>query len=163
MRRILLALGLIFGFAAPALALDCADPQYGYTQGQGGWYSKVDRSGPYTLDASCNPTLLTKPSVTVGGGSSSVMTYASATIGTGDSTIVAAPAAGSTSFPDLYNLSTATVCINLGATATITGTQCDAGEILLPPGWHWSPPAPIAVAVHAIASAASAQFTVGTK
>lgn len=90
--------------------------------------------------------------------------YASAIIGTGDSTPVAAGVAKS--FLDLVNLSpTATVCINFGSAATITGTACAAGEIALPPLWHrsWEANFVPADAIHAIASAASVPFTIGAK
>lgn len=90
--------------------------------------------------------------------------YAAATVGASDSTVLAASTA--TVFLDLVNDSaTATVCINLGATATITGTQCAAGEITLPPLWHrsWEGNFVPTDAVHAIASAASTQVAVGAK
>lgn len=95
---------------------------------------------------------------------SGAVAYSAATVGASDSTILAGSTA--TVFLDLINTSaTATVCINLGATATISGTQCAAGEITLPPLWHrgWEGTFVPTDAVHAIASAASTQFTVGVK
>jgi hypothetical protein len=69
-------------------------------------------------------------------------------------------------FLDLVNLSpTATVCINFGsAVATISGTQCSAGEIALPPGWHrsWEGTFIPGDTINAIASA-TAPFTLGRK
>lgn len=63
----------------------------------------------------------------------------------------------------LSNVSpTATVCVSFGtAAATISGTTCAAGEILLPPlcGQDWSTPFAPGYEVHAIASAASTPFT----
>lgn len=90
--------------------------------------------------------------------------YHAATITASDTTPVAASTA--VYFLDLRNLSpTATVCINFGATATITGTQCAAGEIAISPlaNVSWSGNFVPADAVHAIASAASVPFTYGAK
>lgn len=58
MKRLLLALAFLLCAASPSFALDCADPQYGYTQGPGGWYLKADRSGPYSLDSTCAGSLI---------------------------------------------------------------------------------------------------------
>lgn len=86
------------------------------------------------------------------------------TVGVADSTILAA---NSVFFMlDIYNDSpSATVCINFGATATISGTTCAAGEITLPPLWHrsWENNFIPNDAIHAIASAASTPMTVGAK
>ncbi len=91
--------------------------------------------------------------------------YTTATIGTTDETIVAAGTA--LRFLDIRNLSaTATVCVNFGAAATISGTACAAGEIAIPPLWRtsWNAGDVIpADAVHAIASAASTPASVGAK
>jgi len=90
--------------------------------------------------------------------------YSSATVGTSDSTILAASSASY--MLDLVNNSaTATVCINFGATATISGTLCAAGEYTLPPLWHrsWENNFIPTDAIHAIASAASTPLTVGAK
>jgi hypothetical protein len=88
--------------------------------------------------------------------------YSTATVGTSDSTILAANTAFY--FLDLVNASaSATICINFGATATISGTQCAAGEITLPPLWHrsWDGNFVPTDAVHAIASAVSTPASVG--
>jgi hypothetical protein len=88
--------------------------------------------------------------------------YSSVTVGTSDSTILAASTAFY--FLDLVNASaTATICVNFGATATISGTQCAAGEIALPPLWQrsWEGSFVPTDAVHAIASAASTPAAVG--
>jgi hypothetical protein len=90
--------------------------------------------------------------------------YSAATVGTSASTIVAAGAARV--FLDLFNTSaTATVCINIGATATITGTQCAAGEITLPPlsNKTWEGSYVPSDAISAIASASGTQFAIGVK
>ena len=90
--------------------------------------------------------------------------YASATVGTTDSTILAAGTAYY--LLDLINDSpSATICINFGATATISGTSCAAGEITLSPLWHrsWEGSFIPTDAVHAIASAASTPVSVGAK
>lgn len=90
--------------------------------------------------------------------------YSLATITASDQTILTASTAKV--FLDLVNLSpTATVCINFGATATITGTVCAAGEVALPPLWHrsWEGNFVPSDAIHAIASAASVPFTIGAK
>jgi hypothetical protein len=90
--------------------------------------------------------------------------YASVTVGTVDSTILAANTAFY--FLDVVNASaTATICLNFGAAATITGTQCAAGEIALPPLWHrsWEGSFVPSDAIHAIASAASTPASVGGK
>lgn len=91
--------------------------------------------------------------------------YAAFTVGTGDGIIVAATNPGS-KFLDIVNQSpTATVCINFGAAATITGTACAAGEYTLPPLWHrsWENSFVPSDVIHAIASAASTPVTVGVK
>jgi hypothetical protein len=137
------------------MALDCSNPQFGYTQGPGGWYLKADRSGPYALDSTCVGHLIAPTTGT--------SAYSPATVGTTDSTIVAAGTASK--FLDLINVSaTATICINFGAAAaTITGSQCAAGEITLPPLFHrsWESNFVPTDAVHAIASAAATPATVG--
>lgn len=46
----------LFLAAPPAKAVDANT--CGYSQGPGGWYSRTDRSGPYSLDGNCNATLL---------------------------------------------------------------------------------------------------------
>lgn len=94
----------------------------------------------------------------------SASAYHAATITASDQTIVTASTA--IVMLDLRNLSpTATVCINLGATATISGTQCTAGEISVAPlgNVYWSGNYVPPDAVHAIASAASVPFTYGAK
>ncbi|HWY14439.1 MAG TPA: hypothetical protein VNX86_04775 [Rhizomicrobium sp.] len=92
--------------------------------------------------------------------------YAPATVGTTDSTILAASTAAV--FLDLVNnSSSATICVNIGTTATINGSQpyCPAGEITLPPLWHrsWDGTFVPTDAIHAIASATSTAATVGAK
>jgi hypothetical protein len=90
--------------------------------------------------------------------------YAPATVGTTDSTILAASTAAV--FLDLVNNSpSATICINFGATATISGTTCAAGEVTLPPLWAKTYEADYVPtdAIHAIASAASTPASVGAK
>jgi hypothetical protein len=90
--------------------------------------------------------------------------YLPATVGTSDQTILAAGAGYY--FLDLVNLSpSATICINFGASATISGSACTAGEITLPPLWHRSFEGSFVPtdSIHAIASAASTPASVGTK
>lgn len=91
--------------------------------------------------------------------------YASLTIGTSDTVIVNQYT--TTKFLDVWNVSnSAMVCISLGnAAATITGTQCSAGEIPLPPGFHKSFEDNFVPtdAVHAISSASSTPITVGVE
>lgn len=90
--------------------------------------------------------------------------YTAATITAADTTILAASTAKV--FLDLVNdSSTATICINFGAVATITGTACSAGEVTLPPLFHrsWEGNFVPADAIHAIASAASVAAAVGAK
>ena len=90
--------------------------------------------------------------------------YSSVTVGTSDSTILSTGSAYY--FLDLVNLSpAATICLNLGAPATISGTTCAAGEISLPPLWHrsWEGAFIPTDALHAIASAASTPASVGAK
>lgn len=114
---------------------------------------------PLMVPPSAADPLVTKgvPAPTTGTGG-----YSAATVGTTDGTIGSAP----TLFLDIVNVSnTATVCLNLGATATIAGTQCAAGEIALSPGWHrsWEGSFVPSDTVHAIASAAGTQVAVGVK
>jgi len=90
--------------------------------------------------------------------------YVSATVGTADSTILNASSAFY--LLDVINLSpTATICLNFGATATISGTACSAGEIALPPLWHrsWEGALIPTDALHAVASAASTPASIGAK
>ena len=58
MNRVLLALSFVVIMGGSAFALDCSTGNY--VQGPGGYYSKVDRSGPYALGPSpnCNPYLM---------------------------------------------------------------------------------------------------------
>lgn len=88
--------------------------------------------------------------------------YAPVTIGTGDSVILGAGVAFY--YLDVISGSpTATICINLGAPATITGSVCAPGEITIPPLWHrsWEGNFVPVDAVHAIASAGATPATVG--
>lgn len=90
--------------------------------------------------------------------------YASSTVGTSSAPLTLPGPV--TVLLDVYNNSpTATVCINLGATATISGTTCAAGEITLPPLWHrsWENNFIPTDTVNAISSAASTPVTVGAK
>jgi hypothetical protein len=102
--------------------------------------------------------------------------YSGLTVGATDSIIV--PSIGSTSlsgtaasrFLDIANQSaTATVCLNFGAVATISGTACAAGEITLPPlpnqasDKTWQNNFVPSDVIHAIASAASTPITVGSR
>lgn len=91
--------------------------------------------------------------------------YSAITIGSSASTIVAATACKV--FCDVVNNSaTATVCLNVGGTATApTAGVCPAGEIGLPPGWHrsWEADYVPSDAISAISSAASTPATVGAK
>ena len=90
--------------------------------------------------------------------------YASATVGTSDATILAAGAAFYL-LDIVNNSSSATICINFGATATISSGVCAGGEITLPPLWHrsWEGSFVPTDSVHAIASAASTPASVGAK
>jgi hypothetical protein len=85
-----------------------------------------------------------------------------ATVGTSDAAILSA-AATTRYYLDVRNLSpSAIVCLNFGATATISGTTCSAGEITLPPLWRqsWESSFVPPDAIHAISSAASTPVTV---
>jgi len=106
-----------------------------------------------------------------GGGSTTILptnssgAYSSVTIGTSASTVIAAAACKV--FCDILNNSaTATVCVNVGGTATApTAGVCPAGEITLPPYWHrsWEADYVPSDAISAISSAASTPATVGAK
>lgn len=90
--------------------------------------------------------------------------YVSATIGASDVIVLAAGTGAY--FLDVANLSaTATICVSFGAAATISGSQCAAGEIALPPLWHrsWEGSFVPTDAVHAISSSASTPMSVGVK
>jgi len=90
--------------------------------------------------------------------------YSSATVGTSDLPILSANSAYY--LLDVVNLSSsATVCLNFGVAATISGTTCAPGEIALPPLWHrsWEGALIPTDALHAIASAASTPLSVGAK
>lgn len=50
------ACAAFFVSQSAAEALDCSN--VGYVQAQGGYYKASDHSGPYSLDSSCNPTLI---------------------------------------------------------------------------------------------------------
>lgn len=95
--------------------------------------------------------------------------YSPATVGSTPSTIVAALSSGTRTIVDVRNLSaSATVCLSLGGTATISGSTCAAGEIPLGPGGDQAWPiggstfVP-ADAISAIASGAGTPLTVGVK
>lgn len=90
--------------------------------------------------------------------------YGSATVGTSASTIITAAACKV--FCEVVNNSqTATVCINVGATATISTGVCAAGEITLPPLWHrsWEGSYVPSDAISAIASSGSTPVATGAK
>ena len=90
--------------------------------------------------------------------------YSAATVGTSASTILSASSASK--FLDIENASaSATVCVNFGGAATISGTQCAAGEITLPPLWSksWEGSFVPTDAISAIASAGATQVTIGVK
>lgn len=72
MTRLVLALLALFALplVSPAIAADAND--CGYVQGNGGWYKRDDRSGPYALTASCTATLLGSGGGGSGGGASTV-------------------------------------------------------------------------------------------
>lgn len=92
-------------------------------------------------------------------------TYTAVTVGTSSASILAASTA--TVFLDFINNSqTATVCLFLGAgPATISGSLCAAGEITVPPLWHWSKEENFVPTdqIFAIASAASTAGSLGVK
>lgn len=90
--------------------------------------------------------------------------YSATTVGTTDDPIISAGALFY--FLDIVNNSpTATICVNFGAAATISGTTCGAGEVTLPPLWHrsWENSFLPTDAIHIIASATSTPITVGAK
>ena len=90
--------------------------------------------------------------------------YVSATIGVSDAILLSAGAGAY--FLDVANLSaTATICISFGSTATISGSQCAAGEIALPPLWHrsWEGTFVPTDAVHEISNGAATPMSVGVK
>ena len=95
--------------------------------------------------------------------------YAGLTVGASDSIIVPSIGNNGTAasrFLDIQNESaTATVCINFGAAATITGTACAAGEITIAPlgSKTWQNSFVPSDVIHAIASAASTPVTVGVR
>ncbi len=90
--------------------------------------------------------------------------YSAATVGTSSGSILAASTA--TVYLEVINDSpTATVCVNVGSAATISGTTCAAGEIPLGPiGSHlWNSSYVPSDQIFAIASASSTPVTVGAK
>lgn len=89
--------------------------------------------------------------------------YAANTVGTSESTILTTRA-GNNSLDIVNNSQTATICINFGATATISNGVCAAGEVTIPPLWHreWTAPFVPYGAVHAISSADSTPVSVGS-
>lgn len=90
--------------------------------------------------------------------------YAAVTVGTSTSQALAASTAKV--FLDIVNLSpTATICVNFGATATIAGSICAAGEITLPPLYHRSFEGAFVPSdsVNVIASASSTPASIGAK
>lgn len=90
--------------------------------------------------------------------------YSAVTVGTSASTAITAAACKV--FCEIVNDSpSATICVNVGASATITGTTCAAGEITLPPLWHrsWEGFYVPSDAVSVIASAASTPAAAGAK
>lgn len=91
--------------------------------------------------------------------------YSGVSIGTSSAQVVAP--ASSYQLLDLVNVSaTATVCCRLGsAVATISTTQCAAGEIPLAPLAHrvWETGFIPGDAVQCIASATATQMTIGVK
>lgn len=113
-----LAVGLLLGWtlhAAPALALDCGDTgTYGYTQGNGGWYLKADRSGPYALDSSCVGHL-----IGAAGSNGSVATAQVSVAST--ATLVAAARAGRGAVI-VTNLGAVAVYLGAAGVTTTTGT-----------------------------------------
>lgn len=82
--------------------------------------------------------------------------YQPLTVGTGDVTVVPSTS-GYHVFDIVNNSPSATLCVNFGAAATISGTACPAGEITIPALWHrsWVNQEVPVGSVHAIASAAS--------
>lgn len=95
--------------------------------------------------------------------------YSPATVGATAATIVAAAGANARAFVDVVNLSgSATVCLSVGGTATISGSTCDAGEFPLAPGARatWPQGGSTFVpadAISAIASASATPMTIGVK
>jgi hypothetical protein len=157
-------LGAMAGYAfadpagAPRVVTTCGAMSPFPTQGAGQSGSQtVDTNGNLCGATSGGGTITATPTKGTGA-------YTSATVGTTDSTILAASTA--VVFLDVVNTSpSATICVNVGATATISGTACAAGEVSLPPLWHrsWEGTFIPTDAIHAIASAASTPATVGAK
>jgi hypothetical protein len=89
-------------------------------------------------------------------------TYAPVTAGVADSTALASRTTYN-SLDIVNNSTTATVCVNFGAVATISSGVCAAGEITLPPLWHrsWDVPMVPVGDVHVISSAASTPVSIG--
>ena len=90
--------------------------------------------------------------------------FSGVTVGTSAATIIAAAACKV--YCMVHNASlTATVCLNPNGVATISGTQCAAGELSESPlsTWWWDASYVPSDAISAIASAASTQVTVGAK
>lgn len=106
------------------------------------------------------------PTTAVPSGGAGVATYSPLTLGTSDAVVVSS----ATGYVDIFNVSnSATVCLAFaGVTATISGTQCSAGEYSLPPLWRHSWPEGGSgvlpgFPIHGIASAAGTQVSVGVK
>jgi hypothetical protein len=91
--------------------------------------------------------------------------YTTVTIGTTSASPILAAGSAYYLLDVVNNSVSATVCLNFGAAATISGTSCAAGEITLPPLWHrsWEGSFIPTDALWAIASAASTPASVGAK
>jgi hypothetical protein len=97
-------------------------------------------------------SVISKPTVGTGTFGAATVGVSNAAIGSGVPTV----------FLDLINNSqTATICINFGGTATISGSMCAAGELTLPPLYHrsWEGTFVPTDTISAIASAASTPMT----
>jgi len=112
---------------------------------------------PFAVDQYGRSLVVSQPSSGSGA-------FSGAAVGTSAASILSASVASQ--FLTIINLSqSATVCLKFGGTATISGTQCAAGEIPLLPLNHvtWDGNFVPTDAVSAIASAASTPVTVGVK
>jgi len=149
-----------------ALAACLLAPSFADAQVAG---SPVQIQDPSTLkSATVNSDGSLKVNMSGGGGTflptNSSGAYSAVTIGTTASTIITAGACKV--FCDIVNDSpTATICISVGSTATITGSACAAGEITIPPLWHrsWEGSYVPSDAISAIASSSSTPGAVGAK
>jgi hypothetical protein len=156
MRRILIAALLCMLCAVGAAAAQTVTGFASTMQALVGIYNLL--AGTLTVSGSVSPLPI-----------NATGNYSPATVGTSASTIVATAGGNARYLVDIINLSgSATVCLDVGGTATISGSTCAAGEIPLAPGARQTWPQGAAGfvpsdAISAIASASATAMTVGLK